>query len=198
VWLAEDALIRDQPQSAETPDPSATALRYPTGIRARWQLDGNLDIEGEDGDPCPTDRVAGSDGARPVPVPQWDDTSAVTNMTPTQQAVAAIWRGLLGDQAASDIDDNFFAVGGSSLQAVQLITRIRETFQVEIELAAAFTDGSIRQLAEMIDEEFAKAIAGLSEEELRTLLGDLDEVSAEEAKRLLARGNAASQTDEVG
>ena len=48
--------------------------------------------------------------------------------------VAEAWRGVLGIEAAND-DDSFFALGGSSLQALQLLVRLRRNAGIELALA---------------------------------------------------------------
>src|SRR6185369_13945570 len=53
--------------------------------------------------------------------------------TPVEQALAAIWSELLGFTSIG-IRDNFFESGGHSLLATQLISRVREKFQIEIAL----------------------------------------------------------------
>lgn len=49
--------------------------------------------------------------------------------------------------------DNFFALGGSSLNVMTLISRIYDDFQVEISLEEMFDSFSLADLAEVIDEK---------------------------------------------
>src|SRR5262249_37810929 len=53
---------------------------------------------------------------------------------------------VLGDDGIGP-DDDFFAVGGSSLAAVQLVSRIRDTFGIELSVGILFEKGTIRHLA---------------------------------------------------
>ena len=70
--------------------------------------------------------------------------------TATERAVAGIWTGLLpGKDFARD--DNFFMVGGNSLQATQLLARIAETLGAEVQLRQLFTHATVEQLASLID-----------------------------------------------
>ncbi|WP_371764302.1 condensation domain-containing protein, partial [Massilia sp.] len=60
----------------------------------------------------------------------------------TEEALAAIWRELLKREAVGR-HDNFFELGGHSLLAVQLMSRVRQTLQVEVPLGELFKDASL-------------------------------------------------------
>jgi aryl carrier-like protein len=62
-----------------------------------------------------------------------------------------IWSELLG-LARVGIHDNFFESGGHSLLATQLISRVREKFQVEIALRQLFERPTIDLFAAVIEE----------------------------------------------
>ena len=89
-----------------------------------------------------------------LPVP---DLSTISNRadfvaprTPSEIALAAIWCDVLGI-AQVGVHDNFFALGGHSLLATQVISRIRQTFSVEIPLRAIFETPTVEGLASQID-----------------------------------------------
>jgi amino acid adenylation domain-containing protein len=67
-----------------------------------------------------------------------------------EKAVAAIWEGLLG-RGDFVRDDNFFLVGGNSLQATQLLSRIRDTLGADVPLRSLFTHATIAQLGTLIE-----------------------------------------------
>jgi len=75
----------------------------------------------------------------------------VAPRTPVEQTLAAIWSELLG-LARVGIHDNFFESGGHSLLATQLISRVREKFQVEVALRQLFERPTIELFATVIEE----------------------------------------------
>jgi acyl carrier protein len=75
----------------------------------------------------------------------------VAPRTPVEQTLALIWSELLG-LARVGIHDNFFESGGHSLLATQLISRVREKFQVEIALRLLFERPTIELFATAIEE----------------------------------------------
>jgi acyl-coenzyme A synthetase/AMP-(fatty) acid ligase/acyl carrier protein len=68
----------------------------------------------------------------------------------TERKLAAIWEGLLGVTEAG-VHDGFFELGGHSLLATQMVSRIRDTFGVEVELRAVFEAPTIARLAPRVE-----------------------------------------------
>lgn len=66
-----------------------------------------------------------------------------------EETVAQIWAEVLGLQRVS-IDDNFFESGGHSLRATQVISRVREFFQLEVPVRSIFDGPTVAELAEAI------------------------------------------------
>ena len=101
--------------------------------------------------------------------------------TELERQLAAIWAELLGLPSVG-IHDNFFDLGGHSLLAVQLLSRVRQTFNVDLSLEVVYGGPfTVAELAKAIDvEEIERAgadyaaileeIEGLSDEEVRALL----------------------------
>ncbi len=75
----------------------------------------------------------------------------VAPRTPTEELLADIWSQILGVQRVG-IFDNFFELGGHSLLATQLVSHVRETFQVDLPLRNLFESPTIQTLAGNIDE----------------------------------------------
>jgi amino acid adenylation domain-containing protein len=69
--------------------------------------------------------------------------------TPSEEIVAKIWVEVLRRERISTAD-NFFELGGHSLLATQVISRVREQFQVELPIRALFDSPTISGLAEAI------------------------------------------------
>jgi acyl carrier protein len=67
-----------------------------------------------------------------------------------EQTVAEIWQELLGIQRIG-IYDNYFELGGDSLLAVQIISRLRDNLEVELPLARLYETPTIAGLTEMIE-----------------------------------------------
>ncbi|PIG93642.1 non-ribosomal peptide synthetase [Gloeocapsopsis sp. IPPAS B-1203] len=79
-------------------------------------------------------------------------TSLVAPRTPIEKALAEIWSELLHIEFIG-IHENFFEIGGHSLLATQLLSRIRQQFQVDLPLKIIFTVGfTIAELAKIIRE----------------------------------------------
>lgn len=68
----------------------------------------------------------------------------------TEELIAAIWREVLDVDSVSPTDD-FFSLGGHSLSATRVVSRLRSTFDVDVEVGAVFDHPSVRELAQHVD-----------------------------------------------
>jgi hypothetical protein len=70
--------------------------------------------------------------------------------TPTERVVAELWSELLGIDGIG-INDSFFECGGHSLLAVQMLSRIRDSFPAEIGIAMLFEAPTIAEFSRSVD-----------------------------------------------
>jgi len=70
----------------------------------------------------------------------------------TEQLLAGIWRAVLAVDPAQPIgrDDGFFELGGHSLLATRVMSRIRETFALDLPIRELFEHPTVARLAERI------------------------------------------------
>ncbi|MGF6392086.1 condensation domain-containing protein [Pseudomonas plecoglossicida] len=68
-----------------------------------------------------------------------------------QQQVGAVWAEVLG-QVEVFADDNFFALGGNSIAATQIIGRLRERLGVNLPLACLFDNPLLAAFAQQVSE----------------------------------------------
>jgi amino acid adenylation domain-containing protein len=74
------------------------------------------------------------------------ETGYVAPRTPMEEELCNLWRELLGrDQIG--VEDDFFALGGQSLLATQLVARVRELFGVELPLRRCFEISTVAEYA---------------------------------------------------
>jgi NADP-dependent 3-hydroxy acid dehydrogenase YdfG/acyl carrier protein len=111
-------------------------------------------------------------------------TAYVAPATDLERIIAEIWEQLLGiDRVGSQ--DNFFELGGHSLLATQVVSRLRETFHVEVPLAALLGASTIEELARFLLAK--ETVPG----DVETVAGTIQRIRAmtdDEKSRLLAEG----------
>ncbi|MBD1837880.1 non-ribosomal peptide synthetase [Coleofasciculus sp. FACHB-501] len=78
------------------------------------------------------------------------ESAYIAPRTAIEEVVAGIWTQVLGLEQVG-MRDRFFDLGGHSLLATQVISRLREAFQVEIPLRFLFESPTVAGLAERIE-----------------------------------------------
>ncbi|MGH7834655.1 MAG: amino acid adenylation domain-containing protein [Candidatus Binatia bacterium] len=104
--------------------------------------------------------------------------------TAVEQTVADIWTDVLGLNQVS-IDDDFFGLGGHSLKATQVVSRLRAALSIDVPLSALFETPTVAGLAAAIEKI---RIGNPGQEDLARALSNLEHLSDEEAQRLLVDG----------
>lgn len=78
--------------------------------------------------------------------------TAAHTMTPTESALAEMWRDLL-DRPDVGPEDDFFEAGGTSLTAIKFLQRVERKFGPDVLTPdRVYEDAGLRSLAEAIDE----------------------------------------------
>jgi amino acid adenylation domain-containing protein len=104
--------------------------------------------------------------------------------TVTEEAVAAVWGEVLGLDRVGATDD-FFDLGGHSLKATRILSRIAARLGVELSVGVIFDRPTVRGMAALVDERLGEAPGADAD-----LLDWLEGLSEEEAERLLAESEA--------
>jgi non-ribosomal peptide synthetase component F len=101
-----------------------------------------------------------------LPIPERQTKKTISEpLTTLQQAVAAIWAEVLEiDQI--DLNENFFELGGHSLLGAQVISRVREVFNIDIYLRSLFEQPTLARFSAAIEECLIAEILALPEEAL--------------------------------
>lgn len=84
--------------------------------------------------------------ALPAPEEEATTMESVAPRTALEDQVAGIWREVLGRKQIG-VKDNFFELGGHSLLATQVLSRLRELFQVQPPLIEFYAAPTIESLA---------------------------------------------------
>ena len=89
----------------------------------------------------PAPEEASTEGARPFVAPR----------TAVEQAVAGIWKELLGVSSVS-ADDDFFELGGDSLLGTRAVLLMRRTFAIELPVRSIFQHSTTAALSAFIEQ----------------------------------------------
>jgi amino acid adenylation domain-containing protein len=112
----------------------------------------------------------------------------------TEEALAAIWKEVLGVQRVG-INDDFFMLGGHSLNATQVVSRIRQRFQIELPLPAFFQAPTIAALGTALQNGHKKT--ALEAPSITPLSGDRSRVPASFSQQRLWFVDQFSEESEV-
>lgn len=96
-------------------------------------------------------------------------TAYVAPGSDVERALADIWQGLLGAEQIG-VHDDFFSLGGHSLLATQLLSHMRDSFQVDLPLSKLFETPTIAELALAIEEALIEKLEGLTDDDARDFL----------------------------
>ena len=83
-----------------------------------------------------------------------NDDSLGAPQSPVEEKMATLWIECFKIDKLS-VHDNFFEIGGHSIMAMRLITRIREYFQINMPIRLVFELPTVREMAEWITNQQA-------------------------------------------
>jgi amino acid adenylation domain-containing protein/FkbM family methyltransferase len=92
----------------------------------------------------------------PAPEQMVSEEEQTLPQTPVEEVLANIWSEVLGVRKLS-VTANFFELGGHSLLATQVISRVREAFQVELPVRSLFAQPTVRGLAAEVGAQLQAA-----------------------------------------
>lgn len=81
-------------------------------------------------------------------------TDSTAPSTPTEIALAQIWADLLGCDV-TDVRDNFFSLGGDSLQTLALLDRVQQHFNQSVSVATLFLNPTVAELSAVLQADRA-------------------------------------------
>jgi amino acid adenylation domain-containing protein len=115
-------------------------------------------------------------------------TPFLAPQTPVEEALAGIWAEVLGLDRVG-IQDNFLELGGNSLLAAQVISRVISILQVEIPLRSLVESPTVADMAMVITQNQIKKA---EQKDIERMLAELERLSDNAAKQLLSTEGAES------
>ncbi|MDV8020306.1 non-ribosomal peptide synthetase [Rhodococcus sp. IEGM 1330] len=114
--------------------------------------------------------AAGKLDRRALPAPEFEIRDFRAPQTPVEESVAAVFAEVLGVERVG-LDDDFFALGGNSLLAVKLVSRLRAAVGGgPIPLNWLFVDATVDSLAVRITAATTSPVEGVESTGLETLI----------------------------
>jgi len=103
--------------------------------------------------------------------------------TSIEREVAAIWAEILEVEQVG-IDDNFFLLGGDSLLASRVISRVIHTFRIDVPLRMLFDAPTVAAMASVITQNTSKQA---KREDVERMLAEVERLSEEQANSQLSK-----------
>ena len=132
--------------------------------------------------------------ALPAPAETEDTELFVAPRTPIEEALCRIWSQLLGVEQIG-VNNSFFDLGGHSLMAMQLLSRLRGIFQLELPLRVVFEAPTIAKLAKVL---VSFEVTPGQVERIAVITMELESMSSEAVSEKLREVLAERATAQVG
>lgn len=104
---------------------------------------------------------------------QTNDRIIVAPETESEELLVSIWKDVLETDDVSTTDD-FFSLGGNSLIATQILSRIDDEFGVEMSFQDLFDIATIKELAVKVEEAQIAALDDIDPELLEEMLEEIE------------------------
>src|SRR5436305_3104678 len=102
--------------------------------------------------------TSGKVDRKALPAPHRTAAAYSAPRTPVEQVVAGVWAELLRARQVGR-EDNFFDLGGDSIKAVRLVSRLNERLAADLRVQAVFNHQSVATLAERIATRSGSSLA---------------------------------------
>jgi amino acid adenylation domain-containing protein len=89
--------------------------------------------------------------------------------TPVEEALTQIWREVLSVEKVG-LHDDFFDLGGHSILVTQIISRVRQVFEVDLSMRHLFGAPTVAALARILEQLVEEQLQQMSEQELQQLV----------------------------
>jgi len=127
------------------------------------------------------------------PVKAYSSSEYRAPQTALEKVLAEIFSEVLGASRVGAFD-NFFELGGHSLRGTQVVSRIREIFQIELPLRRIFEEPTVSGLAQAMLRDSAEQVRIQRTAEL---LMQFSSLSGQQAERLLRQSAGPMPTEQV-
>ena len=128
--------------------------------------------------------------ALPAPETMQADADRVPPRTLIETVLVDLYATVLGNEQVGAAD-SFFDVGGSSLQAMQLITQLRATLDVDLDVSSVFLAPTPQQLAVLLRDEHGFEDADIGADGIEGL-GEVPDETTETGSHLAAATDRAA------
>ncbi len=89
-----------------------------------------------------------------LPSPELSDESTTNDSLPSnflERSIVKIWEEILGKDNIGT-DDDFFSLGGHSINAIQILSRMNKELNIEVELSSIFLNPTVISLSQHIEK----------------------------------------------
>jgi len=150
--------------------------------RKRYWLDAQPLFANNQAKPEASVEAPDMNGSNSAPLSTITVDSDKSSNNQNEQTIRLIWQEVLGIESIG-LHDDFFELGGDSLVAIQLMSRLRTELAPELPMSTLFESPTIAGLAAIISELQLQNPDG---EELELMLAEIEKLSPEEVDATIA------------